>query len=178
MHKNEVLEALEGKGDFVQIDYLTRYLRIMPPLEMRKFASLKLAEIYFRKEMFIDAAKMFRNVGMNSLTFKDKQESYLKEAKTYILAGKFEDSDKALKRALTEANSREKQELYNKIVAFYMEIGEKYDKNLKREKASKIYEKLYRMRLSDEEKEVIKEKLLDLYEKLGKRAEADFLKGQ
>ena len=178
MHKNEIVETLEGKGDFVKIDYLTRYLRMMPPLEMRKFASLKLAEIYLGKEMYIDAAKMFRNVAMNSLTFRDKQDYYSMETKAHILAGKFDESDKSLKRALAEGNSREKQEIYGKIIAFYMDVAEKLDKRLRREKASKIYEKLYRMRLSDEEKEVIKEKLLELYEKLGKRNELEFLRGQ
>jgi tetratricopeptide (TPR) repeat protein len=178
MHKKDIEEALEGKGDFVQIDYLNKYLKEMPPLEMRKFASLKLAEIYLKKEMFIDAAKMLRNIGINSLTFKDKQEYYFKEAKTYILAGKFEEADKALKRALMEANSREKQEIYKKMIEFYKEVGEKLEKGLKREKASKIYEKLLQMKISKEEKEEFKEKLLNLYEKLGKRKEADFLKGQ
>ncbi len=176
MHKKDIEETLEGKGDFVQIDYLNKYLKEMPPLEMRKFASLKLAGIYLKKEMFIDTAKMFRNVGINSLTFKDKQNYYLKEAKSYIMANKFEESDKALKRALIEANSREKEEIYSKIIEFYKEVGEKLAEKLKREKSSKIYEKLLRMKVSDEEKEIIKGKLLDLYEKLGKRKEIDFLR--
>jgi len=178
MHKKDVEEVLKDRGDFIQIDYLTNYLKIMPPLEMRKFASLKLAEIYFRKEMYVDAAKMFKNIGMNCLTFKDKQKYYSKEAKTYVLAGKFEESDKALKRALAEGNSREKKEIYERIVVFYEEIGKKLMNKLKREKASKLYEKLFRMKLNDEEKEEIKERLLDLYDKLGKRKEYDFLKGQ
>jgi tetratricopeptide (TPR) repeat protein len=176
MHKKDIEEILEGKGDFVQIDYLTKYLKDVAPAGMRGFASLKLAEIYFRKEMFIDAAQMFRNVAVNSVTFKDRQEYFLKEAKTYILAGKFEDSDKALKRALAEGNSREQEEIYGKILIFYKEIGERFIKELKREKASKIYEKLFRMKLNDIEREEIKQKLLDLYEKLGKRKEADFLR--
>ena len=90
-------EVLEGKGDFVKIDYLVKYLKEMPPIEMRKFAYLKLAEIYLHKEMFIDAARMYRNISINALTFREKRENYLKEAKAYILAGKFEQSDKALR---------------------------------------------------------------------------------
>ena len=46
MHKQDIDLVLEGKGDFIKIDYLNRYLKKMPPLEMRKYAYLKLAEIY------------------------------------------------------------------------------------------------------------------------------------
>jgi tetratricopeptide (TPR) repeat protein len=176
MHKKEILETLENKGDFVQIDYLTRYLKKMPPLEMRKFAFLKLAEIYLKKEMYINAAKMFRNIAINSLTFKDKQKYFLKETKSYILAEKFEDADKALKRTLAEGNSKEKKEIYENIIDFYKKVGEKFENKLKKEKASKIYEKLFEMKLPNEEKEMIKKKLLKFYEKLGKRKEADFLR--
>jgi len=177
MRKKEVEEVLEGKGDFVKIDYLMKYLKETPPLEMRKFAYLKLAEIYLYKEMFIDAARMYRNIAINSLTFREKKENYLKESKAYVLAGKFEESDKALRRTMDEGNVKEKKEAYKVLIDFYIKEGENLKKNKKPGQLTKLYEKLIRMKLEDSEKEEVKGKLLELYEKLGKREEYNSLKG-
>lgn len=176
MRKKEIEEVLEGKGEFVKIDYLNRYLKLMPPIEMRKFAYLKLAQVYLNKGMFTEAAKMYKNISINSLIFREKRENYLRESKAYILAGKFEESDKALKRAMGEGNSREKTECHKTIIDFYKKEAEEMGKQKKPGSQMKIYEKLIRMRISDSEKEEVKEKLLKIYDKLGKRKEYNFLK--
>ena len=177
MRKNEIEEILEGRGDFIKIDYLTRYLKEMPPIEMRKFAYIKLAEIYLGKKMYDSAASMYRSAAINSVTFREKQKQFLMEAKAEILWGKFDESDRSLKRALGEANSREKKEIYQKIVEFYKEQGEKSENLGKHGQTTKIYEKLIRMKINDSDREEITNKLLNLYEKLGKTKEYAFLKG-
>lgn len=176
MHKNEIVEILEGKGDFVKIDYLNRYLKIMPPIEMRKFAYIQLAEIYLLKEMFADAANMYKNVAINSITFSEKQKNYIKESKAWILAGKFDESDRALKRAFSEANSKERESISKEIIEFYKKEAENLEKGIKHSQTIKIYEKMLKIRLSDQEKEEIKRKLLKLYEKMGRMQDYNFLK--
>jgi tetratricopeptide (TPR) repeat protein len=178
MRKPEIEEFLSGRDTFVQMDYLNRYLKLMPPIDMRKFAYLKIAEICLEREMFSDAARAFHNAYTSSLTFSEKLEIGLKEAKAHILAQKYEDSDRALRRAMSEANSKEKKKLFLSIVEFYKKEGEKLINSNKREKASKLYEKLIRMKIEDSEKLEVKEILLDLYDRLGKRKEYNFLKGQ
>jgi tetratricopeptide (TPR) repeat protein len=176
MHKKDVEEVLEGKGDFVKIDYLTRYLNDMPPIEMRKFAYLKLAEIHFGKGMFSDAARMFQNAAINSITFREKQKYYLKEAKSEILGGKYDESDRALKKALNEANSKEKEEIYSDILEFYKKELERSEMSRKPIQTIKIYEKLMGMKIDEDYKEEIKMKLIELYDQMGRRKEADFLR--
>jgi len=176
MRKKEIEETLENKGDFVKIDYLSNYLKQTPPIEMRKFGYLKLAEIYLQKSMFSEAAKMYKNISINSLTFREKRENYMKESKAYILAGNFEASDEALKRAMAEGNSREKEKCYEEVVQFYKKEGSKMETKMKSGAVIKLYEKLIRMRINQEEKLRLKEKLLELYDKLGKRKEYNLLK--
>ena len=176
MHKSDIEKFLEGKGDFVKIDYLTRYIKIMPPIEMRKFAYLKLAEIYIGKEMYVDAAMAFKNAAVNSVSFKEKQESFLDEARAYISAGKFDDADKALRRGMDEGNAREKEVLYKDILENYKKEAEKLEKLGKHGSLVKLYEKMLRLKFSDAEHADIKEKLLKLYDKLGKIKEAKILK--
>ena len=171
MRNKEISGVLEKEGDFVKIDYLSRYLKENPPIEMRKFAYSKLAEIYSNKKMFSEVAKMYRNISINSLTFREKRENYLKESKAYILAKNFEASDKALKKAMAEGNSKEKEEIYEKIINFYENEGKKLENQKKPGATMKIYEILIRKKLSEEKYEEIRKKLLNLYDKLGKRKE-------
>ena len=45
MSKSEIEKEIEGKGDFVQIDYLTKLLKEKLPIDIKKFICLRLAEI-------------------------------------------------------------------------------------------------------------------------------------
>lgn len=177
MRKPDVENFLEGKGDFVAIDHLTRYLKLMPPIDMRKFAHLKLAEVYLKKEMYPSAAEAFKNAALNSVTFKEKQENFLKEAKALIMALKLDESDKALKKALDESNlSSEKEKIYSEIINFYKEQMEILEKKDKPSNLVKLYEKFMKLKISGPEKEEIKEKLLKLYERLGRTKDYQILK--
>ena len=174
--KNEIDEFLEGKGDFVQIDHLNRFIKLFPPIGMRKYAYIKLARIYLNKAMFIDAAKMFNHAAVNSLTFKEKQENYIKEAKSYVRALKFESAIRAMKKAFSEASQKEKLSLYKDLVEYYKKVGLDLESSGKVGQAMMVYERLIRMNLDEEEKKETKEKLLSIYKKLGKVKEYDFLK--
>lgn len=175
MHKNEVEEFLKGKGDFIQIDNLNRYLKLMPPIDMRKFAYLKLAEIYEKKKMFEDLVKSYRNAAMNSTIFREKIEYFVEEAKAHIRKIDFIEADKAIKRAFSEATIEQKKKIVEEIRAFYKKTAKEFEKELKRNQASKVYEKLLKMNVSDEEKQEIKEKLKELYGRLGKVREIKLL---
>lgn len=177
MHKQEVEKELEGKGDFVKIDYLNRYLKLMPPLEMRKFAYLKLAEIYDKKGMFSESANAYKNASSNTMVIREKLDYFVEEAKSYAKSLDFVGVDKAIKSAFSEANSIQREEINQKIKIFYKEYAQELEKQVKRNAASRVYERLLKMSLSGNEKEEIKRKLKALYEKLGKVREIKFLEG-
>ncbi len=174
--KSDVEKEIKGKGDFVQIAYLTEILEEKVLIDVRKFICFKLAEIYERKGMLKDAAKMFDKIALNSIAFSEKIKHYVKEAELYIKAGAFEEVNEAMKKAMNQANAIEKQDIYFAIGDFYKRQAEIYEKEMKRNHAVRIYEKLLEMNITDLEKQEIKEKLLELYEKLGKLKEYFILK--
>jgi len=176
MHKQDVEKFLEGKGDYIQVDHLERYLKLMPPIEMRKFAYLKLAQIYLNKEMYSSAAEAFKNAAVNSVIFREKQENFLNEAKAYVSEGKIDESDKALKKALDEGNKQEKEALYSEFLKFFRSEIEKREKQNKPGHLIKLYEIFLRLKVEEPEKEETKEKLLKVYDKLGKVKEARILR--
>jgi len=176
VHKQDIEKFLEGKGDFVKIDHLERYLKLMPPIEMRKFAYLKLAEIYLGRNMFSSAAEAFKIAAVNSVTFREKQENFLQEAKAFVSDLKLDEADKALKRALDEGNNKEKESIYSEFIRYFNKEIEKQERQNKPGHLTKLYEKFLRLKVTDEEKENVKEKLVKIYDKLGKVKEARILR--
>ncbi|MCK5043977.1 hypothetical protein KAR52_03190 [Candidatus Pacearchaeota archaeon] len=177
MSKSEIETELGGKGDFVQIDYLTRFMDENMSFDLKKFVCFKLEEIYERKGMLNDAAKMLGNIALISIAFSEKIKYYVKAVELYIRAGFFDKADSSMRKALNQANEQQKQDIYSIVKNFYKQQAEIYEKEFKRNHAVKIYEKLLEININDFEREEIKKKLLDLYEKLGKFKEYSILQG-
>jgi tetratricopeptide (TPR) repeat protein len=177
MRKTELEAELVGKGDFIQIDTLNRFLKLMPPMEMKKFAYLKLAEIYENKEMFNDAAEIYRGLATNAMTFADKIKYHILETKSFIRGGFFDEADKSMRRAIGESNEIQQRETVKEIREFYKQMAEEMFRKMKASKAATYYEKLLRMKLSDSEKTEVKTKLKEIYLKLGKMKEIKLLEG-
>jgi len=168
MSKLDIEKCLNSKGNFIKIDYLTRFLKEDIPIDMKKFVYSKLTETYESMKLFADAALMIQHISALSMNINEKRKNNLKCSKYYVLAGEFEKADKFLQRALTQSNLNDKREIYEDIKNFYKEVAQDYEKDMKRNHASKIYEKILEMRIGDSERKEIKKKLTDLYDKLGK----------
>ena len=176
MSKTEVEAFLKGKGDFVQIDHLIRFMKEDLPTDIKKFVSMKIAEIYERRGMYNDAGKLYNNAVIYSIPFSEKMRCHVKEAEMYIKAGLFERADKSLRDAISHSNSREKDEINSQIKDFYKRQALVYEKEMRRGHAVRIYEKLLQMSITEDERREIKEKLMNLYEKVGKVREYLVLK--
>jgi tetratricopeptide (TPR) repeat protein len=168
MSKSEIERVLKDKGDFIQIDYLTKFIEKKPPVHIKKFALMKLIDIYENKKMYGDAARAYEQLAINALSFYERTDFFVKEAEYYIKAGYFDKADSAMRRAMELSTVVKKAEIYTQIKEFYKKQAEIYEKESKRTNAVKVYEKLLIMRISEKEREEIKHKLLILYESLGK----------
>ena len=177
MSKTEIEKEISTKGEFVQVDYLNSFLKEDLPTDIRKFAMVKVAEIYERKMMFGEAAKIYNNLSLISIPFAEKIKCHVKEAELYIKGGYFREADYATQKAMNQANNSEKNDIMFNIKQFYRKQGETYEKEIRRSNAVRMYEKLLELSTTETEKNQIKEKLLDLYQKLGKFREYNALKG-
>jgi tetratricopeptide (TPR) repeat protein len=175
MSRSEIERELKGKGDFVQIDYLTRFIGQKPPLHEKKFAFMKLIEIYQEKGMFNDIAKIYSNLSILALSSQERVDYLIKETKAYIQGGRFDEADSVMRRAMEEVTIVKKADIYEDIKDFYKKQAETFEKESKRNHAIKVYEKLLSMKISDIERNEAKAKLLSLYEQLGKFRESSAL---
>jgi tetratricopeptide (TPR) repeat protein len=179
MSKSEMENVLDEKGDFIQIDIVSKFLdrSIGLKRDTKKFLFLRLAEIYERRLMVNEAAKMYDNLGILVISYSEKIKYFLIEAKLFISKGEFQRADEAVKKAMSQANSTERENIYFEIKNLYKEQARKYDENMMLGRAMKVYEKLLEMRLDSSEREEVKGKLLVFYDKLGERQKYNILKG-
>ena len=172
MTKSEIEQELSGKGTFVQIDDLNRLLKEPIGIDMKKFIFLKLSSLYEEGKLLGEAAKMYENAASLSIAFAEKINNYMKAVEFYVKLGSFDRVEETMRKAMGEANSREKDEIQISLKQMVKARAEELESEMKRSHAVKFYERLLEMRLSDQERREVKERLLDLYRKLGKFHEA------
>lgn len=175
MSRSEIERELKGKGDFVQIDYLTRFIAQKPALHEKKYAFMKLIEIYQGKGMFNDIAQIYNNLVILSTSSQEKIDYLIKETKAYIQGGRFDEADSVMRRSMEEVPIVKKADIYEDIKNFYKIQAVAFEKEAKRNHAIKVYEKLLSMKINDSERNEAKAKLLSLYEQLGKFRESSAL---
>jgi tetratricopeptide (TPR) repeat protein len=175
MSKSEIERELKGKGDFIQIDYLNRFIAQKPPLHEKKFAFMKLIEIYETKKMFNDVAKIYSNLAILATSPQERIDSLIKETKAHIQGGRFDEGDMVMRRAMDEVTIVRKADIYEDIKNFYKKQAEIFEKEAKRNHAIKVYEKLLSMKITEQERNEVKGKLLSLYDQLGKFRESSAL---
>ncbi len=176
MTTSEIDEFIKSKGDFVKIDLLGRLLNENIPNTTRKFVFLKLGEIYERASMFFDSANSYKKAETLSSSPGEKKNLFIKSSQLFIRAGDFSRADEMIRNAISDANNFEKKDIYDGMKRFCIYTAEMQEKSRKLGDAVKLYEKVSTMELSDSEKRQIKEKLMFLYEKLGKIREYMLLK--
>ena len=176
IRKEDIENRLKRQGDFMNMGYLSDLLKQNLPLEVKKFVALRLINIYEKKTMFTDVAKVYNILASLAFAFSEKIKFHIQEAESYIKADDFSRADEAMKKAFVDANASQRAEISFVIKDFYKRQAEVYEKEMRRAHAVRIYEKLFYTNISDEERKEIKEKLLGLYEKLGRFKEYHALK--
>ena len=138
---------------------------------------IELAKLYENKKMFSEAGRNCCAAGDETLRFVEKMNYYMKAVGLYIRGSYYTEADSVFKRALATATKTEKRELKSSLKNLYSEQAAQYESENKNNKAIVIYEKLMRMDINEEDKQEIKNKLLKLYDRLGKLREFRALGG-
>ena len=163
----EVENKAKDMSDFLKMEYLETCLKQIRGVDVKKFCHSELTKLYETKNMFLEAARHMRSLADLSITFKEKIQTYMREIESWIKAGRYEEAEKPMREVLSIANSVEKEEIKKAMKEFYQKQAIAYEKSLKNASALKLYEKLFEIS-NEAERLQLKEKLLFLYDKLGK----------
>ncbi|MFH1501047.1 MAG: hypothetical protein ABIE22_03835 [archaeon] len=164
--REEIEARLKTMSDFLKMEYLEHSLKDSD-FGVKRFCHQKLAELYEARKMYAEAAKNMSSVAEVSISFRDKRDAYMKEVELWVKSGNMEMFDSAMTKVLSNAHGPEKDDIRSAVKNLLRRQAQVYEKSMKRAAALKLYEKLYQM-AEPYEKDEIKIKLKELYNRLGK----------
>lgn len=182
--KETTREAIDAKvkiigGDMLKIEYFENCLKNpQQQQDVRRYVLIKLSGLYEGRLMFGEAAKQMDAAAAAAVTFKDKMELYMLATQLSIKHGDYVKADDAFKKALASANTREREELKQKIKILYLARSRDFEKSQRFNNAIKVIEKLFSMNiLTESERQAEQKRLANFYARIGKIPEAMRLGG-
>jgi len=161
------------KTDLIKMEYLESVLKILTmSIDVKKFALGNLSELYERRMMYDNAAKAMCLRSGYEVTYREKIDSLLKSAEFYIKSGNIIIADDMFVGAMREATPEQQIKITLARKSIYLKIAEELEKKSRMSNAAKIYEHLLTLKLTDVEKDSIKNKLKNYYVKVGRFNEA------
>ena len=139
---------------------------------LRILASRKLAELHAARGMWASAARIMTNAATSSERFSTAQELYLSAASLSIKAGDYLLADDNIRGAVDVAAPSEKARVQSAAADMYLSAAAELDKSGKMTKSAQIYERILKTSRDANVSKRIRERLVVLYEKLGKIQES------
>lgn len=175
--RKEVEEKLAISGDFVKMDFLQRCLKMNIDFDTKRFVMIKLSSIYESRQMYLEAAKLIRNVADINTTFEGKYNDFTKALELFIKASDYDEAELTFKKALTCASAKQKDVLRAKMKDSYRTKANEMLKKDKRKNAMDAWERFLELPFINEaERSEAQAALSTLYHKLGKIREYTAIK--
>jgi tetratricopeptide (TPR) repeat protein len=180
MTKDELFQGLrkwptaERKTEFIE-----NALKSNIPVDVKIAALIARAELYIGKRWFHLAAHDYCYAADLATVFREKTELYFKGALMYVHADDYFTADDNFRKALVLSSTSERPKLLEKIPVLYFEHALSYEQNQQQAKAIVAFSKTLTLpNLSHSKRLEVYEKLIVLYEKVGKPRDANVIKAQ
>ncbi len=165
----DILLRLKTLSPILQQEYLENLLqRLNLDPKLKILSSRKLADLYARRGMWASAARVITQAASVAPTFALKKDLCMEAGMMAIKAGDYLLADDSFRHAAEEAPQHEKDKVQKESSDLFLFEAEQLEKRGKIARATQLFEKLLRSDLDDASLRKIKEKLVVLYEKLGK----------
>ncbi|MFC1686145.1 hypothetical protein ACFLZZ_03955 [Nanoarchaeota archaeon] len=167
--EDDIVQRIRPLSSMLQQEYLENLLqRLNLDSNLKIFSSRKLADLYARRGMYASAARIITNAAMAAPTFALKKDLCMEAGMMAIKAGNYLLADDSFRHAGEEAPLHEKEKIKREAQDLFMFEAEQLEKKGRIARAVQLYEKTLREDRTDESLKQIKEKLVVLYERLGK----------
>jgi tetratricopeptide (TPR) repeat protein len=177
--KEEISQLIKNKSDEIKLEFLEKMVKdIKVDQETRKIAFLLMSEIYEKKMWWANAAKSYMNAADLAKTFDDKKDLFFKAGIFFIKAQDYFTADDTFRKSIVLAAKKDKETLQKKVIQVYMSQAQEYESKRQQVKAISAYNKMLSLKLPIEEANKIRDKIAELYDKVGKPREANFVRAQ
>lgn len=162
-------------SDFGKVSYLESALTHNFTFDVKRYLYTKLAEVCEQKKMYEKGARALLNRTTIEVTYRERIATFLKSAEMFAKAAKLEMSTQTFLKAFAEGNSQEKAMIKQKMLDTIKFCAAEAEKSGKKTTVIPYYEKLLEMPITEQERQEVKQKLIQVYKTLGKFAEVKSL---
>jgi tetratricopeptide (TPR) repeat protein len=177
--KEEILNEIKSKSDDIKLELLDKIVKKMEnDQETRKNAFILMTDIYIKRLWWNNAARAYLNAADLAKTFDDKKELFFKAGELFVRTGDYFTAEDTFRKALVLAAKRDRQDTWNRVLGVYMSFARELESKRMQTKAISVYNKILTLNLPVENANQIRDKMADLYEKIGKPREATMIRQQ
>lgn len=157
-----------------KIEYIEVEIRKGLSQELKKDACVLIAQLYEEKKWWGNSAKNYQIAADLSVLIPEKMNLLFKTGELFMRAEDYFSSDDYFRRAMGQASSRERVDMQKKIFTMYLNLAQQYESTKNNTKAIAVYNRVLSLPgYPFSEAQKIREKLIVLYEKIGKPFEAN-----
>jgi len=168
MNEAEIMKKFSSfMSDELRAEFIENCLKKKLDSSVKKNLHVKVADIYEKKRWYTNAASHMAAAISCTEIYREKMELYLKLGLLNIKDNKHIMARDSFKSAMDYAGSEDRKKIGIDIKNLYLNEASSLDANGKWTKAASIYEYSLDL-LNDAEKKTVKQKLVVLYEKLGR----------
>ncbi len=177
--KEEILNEIKSKSDDIKLELLDKIVKKMEnDQETRKNAFILMTDIYIKRLWWNNAARAYLNAADLAKTFDDKKELFFKAGELFVRTGDYFTAEDTFRKALVLAAKRDRQDTWNRVLGVYMAYARELESKRMQTKAISVYNKILTLNLPVENANQIRDRMADLYEKIGKPREATMIRQQ
>lgn len=177
--KDDVLQQLRAQpSEAKKQEFLENILKKPLNIDVKITALIALADLFIGKKWFGLAARNYCYAGDLANTFREKIDLYFKGAVLYLRSGDYINAEDNFRKVLVLAANKDKESIKQKILLLYLEHANSYEKEKQYTKAIAAYNRILMMNLPLQKANEIREKLVTLYEKIGRPIEANQMRTQ
>jgi tetratricopeptide (TPR) repeat protein len=159
----------ELASPMLQSEYLENLLKRMAlQPNVRIFIAKNLADLYVRRGLWASAARVLESAAESSEKFEERKSLFMGVGVYYIKAMEYMLADDAFRKSVEAASPGEKARLSADIRNLFMREADEMFKDGRIAKAAKLYERILRTTVTNEEKKKVMTNLSVLYEKLAR----------
>lgn len=167
--EDDIMQKVRGLSSMLQQEYLENLLqRLTLDSRLKIYSSRKLADLYARQGMYASAARVITQAAMISSTFAVKKDLSMEAGMMAIKSGDYLLADDSFRRAAEEAPQHEKAKIQKEAQDLFLFEAEQLEQRGRVARAIQLYERLIRSDMHESIIRKIKEKLVILYENVGK----------
>lgn len=177
--KDEILNEIKANSDELKLEHLEKIVKDAGcDQEKRKIAFIIMSEIFMKKLWFGNAAKAYLNAADLAKTFDDKKDLFFKAGELFVRTQDYFTAEDTFRKVMVLASAKDKKETHEKIMGVYMNYAKELESKRMQTKAISVYNKILTLNLPLEEANKIRDKMAELYEKIGKPRDANWIRAQ